>query len=153
MIDRIDDGRKVSVEREVFPAMVEDGCSRNAGDTYWIDTGTPAKFIEAHLDLIDGLRDPCDAAIHEACEIHPDATIERSVVMAGASVGAGAFLREAVVLPGAVVESGARIDRSIVGPRARIGADAVLSGLTVIGDDEVVPAGAHLDGVKQPDPG
>ena len=154
VIDRIDEGRKVSVEREVFPAMVEDGVLyATPGDTYWIDTGTPAKYIEAHVDLIDGLRDPRDEAIHEACKIHPDATIERSVIMAGASVGAGAVLRDAVVLPGAVVESGARIDRSIVGPRARIGAGAVLSGLTVIGDDEVVPAGAHLDGVKQPDPG
>lgn len=152
VIDRIAEGRKVSIEREVFPAMVDDGVLyATPGDTYWIDTGTPAKYIESQLDLIDGLRQSSDDAVHEACRIHRDAHIERSVVMTGASIGAGADVRDAVVLPGAVVEAGARIDGSIVGPRARIGAGAVLTGLTVIGDDEVVPAGAHLDGVKLPE--
>jgi mannose-1-phosphate guanylyltransferase len=154
VLDRIDDGRKVSVEREVFPAMVADGVLyATPGDTYWIDTGTPAKFIEAHLDLIDGLRRPGDEPLHATCDVHPDASVDRSVVMDRASVGAGAHLHEAVILPGAVIEAGAHVERSIVGPRSRIGAGAVLTGLTVIGDDEVVPAGAHLDGVKQPDPG
>ena len=55
MIERIPDGRKVSIERETFPAIVADGrLFAMAGDTYWIDTGTPETYLRAQLDLVDG---------------------------------------------------------------------------------------------------
>jgi len=41
VLGRIETGRKVSIEREVFPAMVADGCLyAMADDSYWIDTPT-----------------------------------------------------------------------------------------------------------------
>ncbi|MGH9280529.1 MAG: nucleotidyltransferase family protein, partial [Acidimicrobiales bacterium] len=53
VLDRIPVGGPVSIEREVFPAMAEKGSLFAAGfDTYWIDTGTPAKYLQAHLDLL-----------------------------------------------------------------------------------------------------
>ena len=56
VLDRIPDGRRVSIERETFPAMVADGTlfARDDGGAYWIDTGTPAQYLTAMLDLIDG---------------------------------------------------------------------------------------------------
>ena len=57
VLDRIPDGRKVSIERETFPAIVADGrLFALAGDTYWIDTGTPETYLRAQLDLVDGVR-------------------------------------------------------------------------------------------------
>jgi mannose-1-phosphate guanylyltransferase len=57
VLDRIDGTRRVSVEREVFPAMVADGTLFALDDeSYWIDTGTPQEYIQAQLDLLDGLR-------------------------------------------------------------------------------------------------
>ena len=91
------------------------------GDTYWIDTGTPAKYIEAQLDLIDGRREPRDDAIDQAYRGRPDASVERSVAIAGASVGAGA----SCATPWSSGHGGGvrRPDRPVhVGPRARIGA-------------------------------
>ena len=60
VLDRIPAGRRVSVERETFPAMVADGSLFAAadGDVYWIDAGTPEQYLEAQLDIIDGLRGP-----------------------------------------------------------------------------------------------
>ncbi len=57
VLDRIADGRPVSIEREIFPAMVADGSLFALdGETYWIDTGTPETYLQAQLDLIEGLR-------------------------------------------------------------------------------------------------
>ena len=48
---------RVSVERETFPAMVEDGTLFAQGsDAYWLDTGTPDAYLRAHRDLILGRR-------------------------------------------------------------------------------------------------
>ena len=56
VLDRIDSGRRVSIERETFPALVADGrlFALDDGDAYWLDTGTPEAYLQAQLDLIDG---------------------------------------------------------------------------------------------------
>ncbi len=49
-------GVSVSIEREVFPAVIESG--RNVygfvSDAYWLDLGTPEKYLQAHFDMIEG---------------------------------------------------------------------------------------------------
>ena len=65
VLDRIPPDVRVSVERETFPAMVEDGTLFAQGsDAYWLDTGTPDAYLRAHRDLILGRRDgpPAPAA-------------------------------------------------------------------------------------------
>ena len=55
VLDRIAPDVPVNVERETFPAMVADGTLFALdGDTYWIDAGTPATYLAAKLDLLDG---------------------------------------------------------------------------------------------------
>jgi mannose-1-phosphate guanylyltransferase len=143
VLDRIDAGRKVSIEREVFPAMVDDGVLyAMAGNTYWIDTGTPAKYLECQMDLLDGRRGDHEGGVHPSAVVSPDATVRRSVVGAGAVVEAGAVLSDAVLLPGARVEAGAVVERAVLGRGAHIGAGARIDDLAVLGDRAVV--GAHL---------
>ena len=49
-LDRVPAGRRVSVEREVFPALAEDGVLYALGsDALWTDMGTPEKYLEANL--------------------------------------------------------------------------------------------------------
>ena len=48
VLDRIPDGRRVSIERETFPAMVADGALYALhSDAYWIDAGTPEAYLQA----------------------------------------------------------------------------------------------------------
>src|ERR1700746_1600911 len=57
VIDRIPTGRPVSVEREVFPALLSDGL-RLCGyvdATYWRDMGTPEDFVRGSADLVRGI--------------------------------------------------------------------------------------------------
>ena len=53
VVDRIPDGRRVSIERETFPAMVDDRRALRARprDADWIDIGTPAAYLQANLAL------------------------------------------------------------------------------------------------------
>jgi mannose-1-phosphate guanylyltransferase len=57
VLERIPSGGRVSIERETFPAMVRDGVLfAQSDDGYWLDTGTPAAFLQANLDLLSGGR-------------------------------------------------------------------------------------------------
>jgi mannose-1-phosphate guanylyltransferase len=150
VLDRIAPDVPVNVERVTFPAMVEDGTLFAVdGDTYWIDAGTPETYLDANLALLDGRRGRVEPGVHPDAEV--DGAVVGSVVGPGAFVGAGAVVSRSVVFAGADVGEGATVRDAIIGARARVGAGAVLDGGTVIGDDEVVPAGAHLTGVRMPE--
>ncbi len=152
VLDRIAPGRRVSIEREVFPAMVADGTLyATAGDTYWIDTGTPALYLRAQLDLLDGTRRDPVSGVHPAAEVHPGADVRRSVIGLDAVVGDGAVVVESAMLPGAQIEPGARVERSIVGFGAVVGEGARLEDC-VIGDGERIDPGERLVEVRRPAP-
>jgi mannose-1-phosphate guanylyltransferase len=151
VLDRIAPGRKVSVEREVFPAMVADGgLFALDGETYWIDTGTPQEYIQAQLDLTEGLRGNPVPGVEPSARVDGAAVVRRSVIGAGARIGSGARVEGSVLLAGARIAADAVVEGSIVGHRAVIGEGARVLGCSVVGDDEVVAPGATLDGVRQP---
>jgi mannose-1-phosphate guanylyltransferase len=131
VLDRIPSDRRVSIERETFPALVADGALfARACDGVWIDIGTPAAYIDANL-AFDGAHD--------------------AVLGAGVRVDAGACIKDSVILDGAVIARDAIVRRSIVGRRAVIGEGAVVEELSVIGDGVTVAAATHLTGARVPD--
>jgi mannose-1-phosphate guanylyltransferase len=153
VIDRIPDGRKVSVERETFPALVADGTLfATAGATYWIDTGTPQEYVRAQIDLLDGTAGAPLEGIEPGAQVHPDANVTLSVVGDGAVVEAGATVTRSVLLAGARVAAGAVIEDSVLGEGAVVESDAAVVGFTVVGDGENVGAGSRLDGARVPVP-
>ena len=150
ILDRIPAGRRVSIEREVFPAMAAEGCLHAMrSDAYWIDTGTPEAYIRAQLDLVDGTRGDLPA-VHPSATVDPSAEVQRSIVMAGATVGPGAHLLNSIVMDGGRVGAGAVVADSVVGPGAHVGEGASLTDLTVIGAAEMVGAGIELAGARVP---
>jgi len=152
VLDRIAADRRVSIEREVFPAMVEAGTLyARPDDAYWIDTGTPALYIRAQLDLLDGLRGGPVEGVDPAALVDPAAEVQRAVVGAGCTVGAGSVVRDSVLLPGATVADGSVVERTVLAFGATVGRGAALTAC-VIGDGEVVPDGTRLDAVRQPAP-
>lgn len=151
VIGRIDRGRRVSVEREVFPAMVADGTLRALRhSTYWVDVGTPRAYLQAQLDLLDGRRGPAAAGVSAEASVDAGAVIERSVVMAGAVVGEGSVVRGSAVGAGAVVEAGATVLDSVVGSGATVGRGARVTDGTLIGERFEVAPGADLSDARVP---
>jgi len=169
VLARIPAGRKVSIERETFPAMVEDGSLYALADeSYWLDVGTPERYLQASLDVLDGLRaEPFDppvltatiegevrqpVIVGEDVEIEPGAVVSRSVVGRGCRVSTGAVVEDSVLHGGVHVGVGARIRRSVVAVAAVIGDEAVIDELSVIGDGVEVEPGSTLSGALVPDP-
>jgi mannose-1-phosphate guanylyltransferase len=151
VVERIPAGRRVSIEREIFPAMVTDAALYGLqSEAYWVDAGTPEAYLRSQLDLVDGTR-ANEVAVSSKADVSVEATVDHAVVMDGATVAAGAVLRDSVVLPGATVEAGAVVTGSIVGPSSVIGRGATLADLTVTGRGAVVEPGATLTGARVPD--
>jgi mannose-1-phosphate guanylyltransferase len=150
---RIPSGRRVSIERETFPAMVEDRTlfAMDDGGVYWLDGGTPETYLAAQLDLAAGRRGERPPAVAASASVEDGATVEDAVVQRDAVVRAGATVRGSVLLPGCSIGAGAMVLDSIVGPGAVIGRGAVIGELTVIGDGAVVADGAVLAGARVPD--
>ena len=152
VIDRIEPGRRVSVEREVFPAMADEGVLYGVrSEAYWVDTGTPETYLGVQLDLLDGVRGPARSGVDDAAEIHPGATVRRSVIGPGAVVAEGSRVCDSVVMAGSRIGEGAVVDGSLVGTDATIGPDAQVLGLSVVGHGAEVVAGEHLTGDCRPE--
>jgi mannose-1-phosphate guanylyltransferase len=152
VLGRIPDGRKVSIERETFPEMAAEGTLYALqDDAYWIDTGTPATYIQAQLDLVDGTRGDGLPPVHPTAEVAASSSVTRSVVMEGVRVAGDATVCGSIVLPDAVVGERAAVSDSIVGRRARVGTGATLAEGTIVGLDAVVDDGAHLSGARIPE--
>ena len=151
VLARIPTGRKVSIERETFPAIVDDGgLFALSTDDYWIDTGRPDTYRQANFDLLDGRRRALACAmVADGATVDASATIAHSLVSPGASVGGGSSVRDSIVLPGAVIESGVQVVDSIVMGRVAAGARITRC---VIGADGVVESGTTLDSMSVPDP-
>jgi mannose-1-phosphate guanylyltransferase len=151
VLAHIPGGRATSVERETFPALVADGSLYALDDAcYWIDTGTPEEYIQAQLDLLDGVRGAPVDGVHPEARVAGDACVQRSVVGPGVTVAAGARVEGAVLLPGVQVGAGAVVDGSVVGERAIVGEGAQVVRHSLVGDRQVVPPAARLDGDRVP---
>jgi NDP-sugar pyrophosphorylase family protein len=174
---RVPAGRRVSIERETFPAMVRDGrLFALADDAYWLDTGTPADYLQAHCDLVEGRRgDPpapgarrLDGALWVigspsiagkmlgACFVADGATVaegarvEQSVLGPGSVVEAGATVRGSVMLAGARVAADSTVTGSVLGPHSTVGMRCEIRPLSVLGEGVVVASGTRVDGERVP---
>jgi mannose-1-phosphate guanylyltransferase len=145
VLDLIPAGREVSIEREVFPRLVGDGLGALRLEGYWMDIGTPERYLRASWDILEGRVETRAEATAPGLLIAPGAEVSeraavgpRAVVSAGCTVAAGAEVSEAVLLEGCTVGEGAGVSGSILAPGVTVEAGARLAG-AVVGRDERVP--------------
>ena len=126
-LDVVERGRRVSVEREVFPAMVANGTLFAAAvDGYWIDIGNPTAYLQANLDIA-GM-----SVIDPSARVDSSAVVTDSVVLADARIGANAVVESAIIGAGATVGARAVVrDFAGVGPGAHVAGGARVCGGTV----------------------
>jgi NDP-sugar pyrophosphorylase family protein len=164
-LDRVPPRLSVSVERETFPRLLAQpgllfGYQSNA---YWLDIGTPEKYLQAHLDVLDGRlgMPPARGArevepgvwVQGSGTLEDGATFEPPVLIGdGARVEAGAHIRRSVLGVRSIVETGSVLDCAVLHDGARVshggsvhrsavGADAVLKPEVALGADTIVGAG------------
>ncbi len=162
IIAEIPAGKPVSVEREVFPALLDRGARvfGHVDQAYWRDLGTPADFVRGSSDLVRGIApSPLVDGRHGESLVDPSAAVAGgalllggTVVGRGAEIGGGARVDTSVVLDGVVVEAGATVERCVIAAGARIGARAHLCD-AVIGEGAVIGARCELNGGARVWPG
>jgi mannose-1-phosphate guanylyltransferase len=161
VLDVIAAGSRISIERDVFPRLVDHGLFGYEASGYWMDIGTPQRYLQATYDILDGeimtdvgralaasggvFRDSADAAgaggsVHAPAVIGPGCTIAagatvagRTVLGAGVTLGPGAHVDSSVLLDRVRIGARSRISRSIVGPGAQIGDHCRIDGGAVLG--------------------
>jgi NDP-sugar pyrophosphorylase family protein len=152
-LDRIPPRLNVSIERETFPRMLErpGQLFGYKSDAYWLDIGTPQKYLQAQADVLAGaLGDPGRPPVAGAVQSSSGVWVQGDVYIdGGAGVDGPSLLGD-----GARVAAGAKVVRSVIGPGASVGRDSrversvLLAGARVDDDvsvvDSVVGAGAHV---------
>jgi NDP-sugar pyrophosphorylase family protein len=137
--DRIPKETAWSIERSFFPSLIQrqETFVAYVNDGYWIDIGTPAKYLQVHRDIMDGrYAAPPFAGGSPTAWVSPDAKVDEGVELSGPCfVDEGVVLKAgARVLPYSVigrqthVEEDAVIDGSIVWPNGWVGREASVRG-------------------------
>ncbi len=152
-------GTNISIERDVFPKLVGRGLFGCEADGYWLDIGTPERYLQATFDILEGnvtteigrrLSDAglalvdgaqVDGRVVAPVLVGADTIVEahaivggRAVLGRGVRVGEGAHIEGSVLLDGASVGARTLIKHSIVGPRVSIGSHCQLGDGVVIGE-------------------
>ncbi len=153
VLDLVPDGQMVSIERDIFPRLISDGLYGLALEGYWMDIGTPDRYLQATWDILerrvrtalddsldeDGRWVAADVELSDGAAVEAPALVER-----GARIGAGAVVGpRAVVGPGCEIGSGATVASSVLLEDCRIGNDATVQGAIVAAGVEV-DAGASV---------
>ncbi|HWM08655.1 MAG TPA: NDP-sugar synthase, partial [Solirubrobacteraceae bacterium] len=139
------------------------GC---VSDGYWLDIGTPERYLEGTFDILEGtvssgvqarmgdgflcIEDGVESAgriipsalVESGCRIGDGARIGGRVVLeGGVTVGAGTTIERAVVLQGTEIGRNCTISGCIVGGGVRIGDDCHVDGMSVLGEGVTIGAG------------
>ena len=168
VLQRIPPDTKYSFEREVFPPMLADTKSVYAYsfDNYWMDMGTPEKYLQLHRDILSGKCDnrlfEKDVTIGDKCDIHPSVQFSGKVIIGdNCVVGHGvrltgpvvigphctilenAVIADSVLWHDVAIEQRAIIKSSVLADNCDIGDDSYLVD-AVLGDHVTVDAGCKL---------
>jgi mannose-1-phosphate guanylyltransferase len=157
VVDLIAPGRNVSIEREIWPQLVGDGLYGYAAEAYWLDIGTPERYLQGTFDILEGnvrtaVRERLgDGYVSVAEGVESDGRIVPPALVArGCKIGTGAHVGSLVVLgEGVTVGARSTIERSVVLDGARIGPECELRDCIVaagvrVGDGTVISGGAVI---------
>ena len=146
-------GSNLSIERDVFPKLVDRGLFGFVGHGYWLDIGTPDRYLEANFDILEGnVTTDLSARLEDGRHVLAEGAANQGRLIAPALVGAGTSIATGAIVGGCVavgrdvvVETGAHIERSVVLDGTRIGAHATIRS-SIIGPGASIGDQCHLDG-------
>ena len=141
--DRIPDNVAWSIERSFFPSLIERGETFVASiyRDYWIDIGTPDKYMQVHRDIMDGRYamppfqgQPGVAWVAPSAVVAEGARLEGPLFIDdGCQIGAGAYIGPYSVLgAGCHIDEQAQITGSILWPGTHVGREARVTD-TIVG--------------------
>ncbi len=148
VLDLIPPNKKVSMEREIFPQLIDDGLYGYEFEGYWIDCGRPSSFFEAQKALMDdraikelvGDRSVVDSELGDYVTVGMDCTIEENCEISNS-----------IIFDGVEIDEGSVIKDSIIGYDVIIDKDVVIEN-AVISDNMMIEEGMeHVDSKLKPE--
>ncbi len=165
VLDLLVADQPASIERDVFPQLVGNGLYGCVSENYWLDIGTPERYLEATFDILEGTvgtafaeragdgylvveqsvesegRIIPSALVESGCRIADGARVGGRVVLeSGVTVGANTTIERAVVMRGAEIGKHCTLSGCIVGGGVRIGDNTHIEGLSVLGEGVTIGA-------------
>lgn len=154
VLDLIPKGENYSFEYDLFPKLLAKGepfFAHIPQRTYWMDIGTPARYLQAHHDLLANRvtrihmkdrRGDFDSATHSQID-------ELSIIADDCTLKPGVQIINSVLGPGCYIEERARIENSVIWSHTRVGTaarvrDAIIGRGCHIGRSTLVGPGAVL---------
>ncbi len=123
--------KEVSIERQTFQQLLAQGELMYAYSSlaYWLDMGTPEKYLQLHRDLLSGqsgqyaVTSAEEVLISEQSDIHPTAQIRGpAVIGANCSIGRQVKLTGPLVIGnGSTILEGSVIEDCVIWRKARLG--------------------------------
>jgi mannose-1-phosphate guanylyltransferase len=165
ILDLVPPDRNISIEREIWPKLVGDGLYGFPAEAYWLDIGTPERYLQGTFDIIEGnvktaVRDDLGdtyrsvepsakiggrvlppAVVQRQCQVGDGAHVGPLVVLGqGATVGADAIVERSVVMQGAEIGAGCVVRDAIVAAGARVGDRTQILNGAVLGEGVTIGA-------------
>src|SRR4051794_9580367 len=165
VLDLVPPDKNVSIEREIWPQLVGQGLYGSPAEAYWLDIGTPERYLQGTFDIIEGnvktaVRDDLGdsyrsveptaeiggrvvppAVVQRQCQVAEGAHVGPLVVLGqGASVGAGSVVERSVVLHGAEIGESCIVRDAIIAAGARIGDRTQILNGAVLGEGVTIGA-------------
>ncbi|MCL2358545.1 NDP-sugar synthase [Candidatus Bathycorpusculum sp.] len=154
----IPEGRAVSIEREIFPQIVEAGrlvgCRING---LWMDIGKPAEYLEANKLLLDSISPTISKPQTSSAEIRLPVALDQGVVLGENSVigpyavigknvkiGKNVTITNSVVFSDAEIADDVQLHGVVVGEGAYIGRHANIGYGCIIADQAKVRENIYL---------
>jgi mannose-1-phosphate guanylyltransferase len=128
ILDLVPAGRNVSIEREVWPLLIGAGLYGFPSESYWLDIGTPARYLQGTFDILEG---NVQTAVHERLgdgylSVSSDARV------------LGRAIPPAVIEPGAIIAEGAHVGSLVVlGHDVKIGAGTTVERSVILNGSEI----------------
>lgn len=153
VLARIPPQTKFSFERELFPRLLEQGEPVYAypSGSYWIDIGTPAKYLQLNRDLLSGKGSAArrgnlkqGVLVGEQSHIHPKAELKGpTVIGTDCAVLEGAIVEQSIIWDKVKIGQGTRIRNSIVANNCHLDTGSVIED-SVLGDNVTVLSGSKV---------
>jgi NDP-sugar pyrophosphorylase family protein len=135
-------------EHHLFPFLLKMGepIFGYHSDSYWIDIGTPEKYLKGHHDLLLRWGDGDEGVRTEGkSKIHPTIQIEGPVLIAeGCAIAKDVYLKGPIAMgPRCKVAKGAVIEAAVLWQDSKVGEQAVLRNC-VVASNSSIQRGSHV---------
>jgi mannose-1-phosphate guanylyltransferase len=178
VLELLEAEQPASIERDVFPRLVGEGLYGYIAGGYWLDIGTPERYLQGTYDILEStvetgvskrmgdaylcVEDHVEnrgrivppALVESGCRIGEGSKIGGRVVLeSGVTIGDHTTVERAVVMQGAEIGSHCTLQGCIIGGGVRLGDHCTVDGISVLGEGVTVGDGNVISNGARISPG